>query len=150
MAAITVIVVVWLAAFAFETWAQYNAIEHLDGYGLAGEVHPANGSAVPKVPVDVRYCPSSLCGIAFTSHANYGVPVTGWAGKYTGRDGNCTHNEPVSGVWLREEYGYLNGSSGDYHTYWVPYECVHWRDGHDKDVHFSTPGGEPSSSEPTA
>ena len=138
---IAVVVVVGLVVFAIWSWAQYNAVEHPDGYGMAGEVHPANGSADPFVEVDARYCPSSFCGTAGTLSHRYDAVVNGWAGKYTGKRGNCLHNEFQSGVWLRLVGG--GASSGETHTLWVPYECVNWRDSHGHDVIFSTPGGGP-------
>jgi hypothetical protein len=141
IAVVAVVVVVGLVVFASGSWAQYNTVEHTDGYGLAGEVHPASGSAVPIVPVDTRYCPSSLCGTAIKLHYDWGGAVTGWAGKYTGKHGNCMYNDFQSGVWLRVKY--QGASSGETHTYWVPYECMHWRDSREQDVHFSTPGGKP-------
>ena len=69
--------------------------------------------------------------------------MTGWAGKYTGNHGNCLHNEFQSGVWLRLVLG--GASSGETHTWWVPYECVKWIDDQDHDVIFSTPGGKPAA-----
>lgn len=71
----------------------------------------------------------------------YGGGVRGWAGKYTGKHGNCKTNEFQSSVWLRVVY--MGASSGETNTYWLPYECVKWTDGHDWDVHFTTPGGKP-------
>jgi hypothetical protein len=141
IAVVAAVVVVGLVVFAIVSWAQYNAVEHADGYGLAGEVHPASGSAFPTVPVGARYCPSSFCGTATTLQYNWGGVVTGWAGRYTGKHGNCMSNEFQSGVWLRVKY--QGASSGETDTLWVPYECVNWTDSHEQDVHFSTPGGKP-------
>lgn len=139
---IAVIVVVGLVVFAFWSWAQYNSVEHADGYGLAGEVHPANGSAVPMVPVDTRYCPSSFCGTKATLD-DYGRGVTGWAGRYTGKRGNCLNNDFQSGVWLRVRYGSAYSGETETHIAWVPYECVNWTDDHGQRVYFSTPSGKP-------
>jgi len=135
------VVVVGGLVFAIWSWAQYNAVEHPDGYGLAGEVHPANGSALPMVPVAARYCPSTFCGAATTLQYDWGGTVTGWAGKYTGKHGNCSHNEFQSGVWLRLEF--LAGESGAFSTLWAPYECMNWTDRPGHNVIFSTPGGDP-------
>jgi hypothetical protein len=68
--------------------------------------------------------------------------VTGWAGKYTGKRGDCRYNEFQSGVWLRVKYGGVNSGETP-STLWLPYECMTWRDDHEQEVHFSTPGGKP-------
>jgi hypothetical protein len=96
-----VVVVVGLVVFAIWSWAQYNVVEHPDGYGLAAEVHPAGGLAAAIVPVDVRNCPSTFCGTVGRLDYSTTVVVTGWAGKYTGKHGNCLYNEFQTGVWLR-------------------------------------------------